>query len=244
LSPDGHRLVFTTVRFNAIEIWVAQADGSNPHQLTHGPGTVQASPVWSPDGQQIAFDSLGEDLHYHIWVIDADGGTPRRLTTEEGTQAMPTWSRDGRWIYYSSDSGIWRIPASGGTPQRLTPGASGPFACESTDGRTLLFQPKDADSPLMAMPIGGGASRQLVPCVRNGAFGAGPKGVYYVACDGGSDPPIYAVDVDTGKSRRLGTLESPRSRPNGLSVSRDGKTIVYSKITSQDADIMLLEHFR
>jgi Tol biopolymer transport system component len=244
LSPDGHRLVFTTVRFNAIEIWVAQADGSSPHQLTHGPGTVQASPVWSPDGQQIAFDSLGEDLHHHIWLVDADGGTPRRLTTDEGTQGMPTWSRDGRWIYYSSDSGIWRIPASGGTPQRLTPGASGPFACESTDGRTLLFQPKDADSPLMAMPIGGGASRQLVPCVRNGAFGAGPEGVYYVACDGGSDPPIYAVNVDTGKSRRLGTLESPRSRPNGLSVSRDGKTIVYSKITSQDADIMLLEHFR
>ncbi len=136
------------------------------------------------------------------------------------------------------------MPASGGTPEQLTHGAGGPFACESTDGRTLLFQPNDADSPLMAMPLSGGGMRQLAPCVKTGAFGVGPEGVYYAACDLSSDPAVHVLDLETGRDRRIGTLEHPRARPNGLSVSRDGKTIVYSKMTNLNADLMLLENFR
>jgi eukaryotic-like serine/threonine-protein kinase len=248
LSPDGRRIVFSAKRFDRGEIWVAQADGSNAQQLTHGPGIAQASASWAPDGRRIAFDSFTDDLHFHIWVIDADGGTPRQLTTQAGNQSMPTWSHDGKWIYFSGDQGsgrdIWRVPASGGIPQRLTHGARGPFACESTDGTTLLFQLKDGDSPLMAMPLTGGATRQLVACVQNGVFGVGPQGVYYVPCNLNPDSPIHVLDLETGRDRRLGTLESPRRRPNGLSVSRDGKTIVYSKVTTQGADLMLIENFR
>jgi hypothetical protein len=60
----------------------------------------------------------------------------------------------------------------GRTSQRLIRGASGPFACETIDGKTLLFQPKGgADSPLMAMPVPSGPARQLVACVNNTAFG-------------------------------------------------------------------------
>jgi Tol biopolymer transport system component len=156
---------------------------------------------------------------------------------------MPTWSHDGRWIYFSTGFDVWRISAGGGTPERLTHGASGPYACESTDGKSLLYQPADADSPLMAMSLRGGTTRQLVPCVKNAAFGVGPQGVYYVACDVHSDP-LYILDLDSGKERRIGTLENLRKRPNGLSVSRDGKTFVYSKVTSQNDDLMLVENFR
>jgi serine/threonine protein kinase/Tol biopolymer transport system component len=243
LSPDGQRLVFTSGRFNARGLWLAQANGSNPHQLTRGPGIAQASASWSPDGRQIAFDSFTDDLHFHVWVIDADGGTPRRVTTEPGNQSMPTWSHDGRSIYYSTGLDIWRISATGGTPERLTHGASGPFACESTDGKSLLYQLADDDSPLMTTSLRGGTTRQLVPCVKVGAFGVGPQGVYYVACDVRSDP-LYVLDLESGRERRIGTLENLRRRPNGLSVSRDGRTIVYSKVTSQNDDLMLVENFR
>lgn len=181
-------------------------------------------------------------------MIDADGGPSRRLTTQAGDQSAATWSHDGRWIYFSGDQGtgcdIWRVPASGGTLERMTRGASGRFACESADGKQLLFQPKEADSPLMAMALTGGEARQLVTCVWWSAFGVGPQGVYYVPCDPSADPPVHVLDLETGRDRRLGMLEKLTERPLGLSVSPDGQTIVYPRVTSENADLMLIENFR
>jgi Tol biopolymer transport system component/DNA-binding winged helix-turn-helix (wHTH) protein len=249
LSPDGRQLAFESARVGGEwpHIWVSEADGSNPRQLTHGPGGA-GSPSWSPDGRQIAFDSLRQDGHWHIWMIDADGGTPRRITTKADNEHVPMWSRDGRWIYFSSYEGpmrdIWRVLASGGTPERMTHSGSGPFACESADGTSLLFQAQDNDSPLMMMALTGGQPRQLVACVNNSAFGVGLEGVYYVPCDTGVDPPVHVLDPKTGRDRRFGTLNNLAHRPLGLSVSPDGRTIVYPRLTYRNSDLMLIENFR
>ena len=112
------------------------------------------------------------------------------------------------------------------------------------DGKHLLFQPKDANSPLMAMPPAGGEPRQLVACVRRAAFGAGPQGVYYVACDPSTNPPLHVLDLETGRDRLLGTLDGLVDRPLGLAVSPDGKTIVYPRQVHLNADLMLIENFR
>ena len=136
------------------------------------------------------------------------------------------------------------MSASGGTPERLTRGASGPFACESADGKGLLFQPINADSPLMTMALVGGRARQLVACVKNSAFGVGSRGVYYVPCDPSPDPPLYVLDPNTGRSARLGRLEGLGERPLGLSVSPDGNTILYTRAMFSQADLMLIENFR
>jgi Tol biopolymer transport system component/predicted Ser/Thr protein kinase len=165
LSSDGRRVAFTSARYgNTSEIWVAGADGSDMRQLTHGPGRDQGAPFWSPDDHQLVFDSFGDDNRYHIWIIDANGGTPHRVTTEVGDQNAPTWSHDGRWVYYSADQGngrdIWRVPPRGGTPERVTRGGSGYFACESPDGKSLVYQPRESDMPLMTMSLVGGTARQ------------------------------------------------------------------------------------
>jgi hypothetical protein len=203
------------------------------------------------------FDSVGDDWHYHIWVVDADGGTPRQLTTASGDQNVPTWSRDGHWIYFAATASsaetlgtafdIWRVATSGGPPQSLIRGGSGRFACESADSRSLIYQPRDADSPLLAMPLSGGAARQLVACVKATAFGVGPHGVHYVACDASADPALHLIDPDTGRDRVLGRLEKFETNPFsllGLPVSPDGTTVLYPRHMSDSADLVLIENFR
>ena len=96
----------------------------------------------------------------------------------------------------------------------------------------------------MAMSLASGEVRQLVACVRWSTFGAGQEGAYYVPCDSSSNPPVHVMDLDTGRDRFFGTLENPTERPLGLSVSPDGRTIVYPRRTYENVDLMLIENFR
>jgi Tol biopolymer transport system component/DNA-binding winged helix-turn-helix (wHTH) protein len=250
-SPDGGRIAFCSSRAGeAVEIWIAAADGSGTHQLTNGPGRWQCSPHWSPDGLQIAFESQAADGHWHIWIIEAEGGTPRQATRDAGDQNAPTWSLDGKWIYFSWSQGggrdMWRTPVAGGQHLRVTTGGSGVFGAESSDGQNLLYQATESDSPLLTTPIGGGSARELVKCVRETAFSAGLQGIYYVACDPGFDPPVHLLNPATGESRLVGRLKGIEQLVPvmGLSVSPDGRAILYSRHVSDAADLMLIENFK
>ena len=230
-----------------MEVWVAAADGTGAEQLTHGPGRWQCSPHWSPDGRQIAFDSNAEDGRWHIWTIDAAGGTPRQVTRDAGDQNIPSWSRDGRWIYYSWAQGaerdIWRIPAAGGARQRITSDGVGLVGLESADGKSLLYLTRH-ESPLLAVPLTGGPPHQLLACVDGTAFAVGPESVYYVAC-GSDEAAVRVRNSATGDEQLLGTLERyDRWIPASFSVSPDGSTVLYQRTVKVDMDLMLIENFR
>jgi hypothetical protein len=69
-----------------------------------------------------------------------------------------------------------------------------------------------------------------------------------VPCDAGANPPLEVTDVESGRTRRLGTLEMYENDNNapalGLSISPDGKSILYLRHISDSADLMLIENFR
>lgn len=247
-SPNGTQIVFCTDRTGADEIWVAAADGTGAHRLTQGPNRVLGSPHWAPDGRSIVFDSQAPDGAWHVWSIDSDGGTPRQITRGPGTQNIPWWSHDGRWVYFSADRGrghdIWRVNVRDGTEQQITRAGAGMLAVEAVDGLSLFYQPRDGDSPLLAMPLTGGAGKQLVACVHRGKFAATPRGIYYVACDFGPDLKVRVLDPRTGADRVIGSLDRPALGIYGLSVSADGKAVLYSRVSSFSADIMLIEKFK
>ena len=246
-SPNGRRLAFGSFRSGtAMDIWTASANGSNAQQLTHGPGPRQVWPRWSPDGQQIAFESTREHGASDIMVIAADGGAPRRLTNDPGDENFPTWSRDGRWIYFSSDRGggrdVWRVPVVGGPIERVTWGGSGMFAYEAPDGRSVLYQTTAGDSPLVALSLAGGAPRELSRCVKAEAFTAAAAAIYYSPCESGADASIYRLDAATGQHTIVGRVSAP-FLVSDLTVAPDGHTILVHRYT-EAADLMLIENFR
>jgi Tol biopolymer transport system component len=250
-SRDGHHIAFASARSGKLEIWVADANGTGVHQFTEGPGEP-GSPHWSPDDRSIAFDVKAPDGHYHIWTLDADGGTPRQLTRGAGNQTVPTWSQDGRWVYFSADLGeggprnIWRLPAAGGAPEQVTHDGSGALARELADGKSVVYQPNTNDSALLRIPLDGGTPRELVGCVKSAAFDTTASGIFYVACDRGTEPSLHVKDQVTGRDRLLGTLEKfpSQSFPVNLAVAPDGTTILYVGLGEPGGDLMLIENFR
>ena len=245
-SPDGGKIVFSSSRSGeSWDIWVADADGSNLVQLTNALGRGEGTPRWSPDGRWIAFDSQRQDVGADLCVIDAGGGRPRRLTSEPCDNGDASWSHDGKWIYFSSDRTgryeIWRMPSSGGQAEQITD-KGGYIGFESADGKTLFYI-KEQPSPLFARPLAGGPERQVLEYVGvTRDFAVFEDGIYYGGRFENGKTPILFYQFSTGRSLLLTMAEGYVK--DGLSVSRDRKTVLFSTILTGGADLMLIENFR
>ena len=116
-SPDGQKITFMSFRdehriqVGGIvlgDIYVMNADGTNPINLTQSVERPESVSSWSPDGKQIVFRSAkyfrwDNLFHSDIWVMDADGGNPRNLTNHHAQDSSPDWSPDGMQIAFYSD---------------------------------------------------------------------------------------------------------------------------------------------
>ena len=244
-SPDGRRIAFASARSgNCCEIWISESDGSKPVQLTHLGGPAAGTPRWSPDGHQIAFDSDygGND---NIYVVSTDGGQPRRLTMDKSKDVVPNWSRDGRWVYFASDrtgtDQVWKIPAVGGKAVQVTKkGGFGPF--ESYDGKTLYYQ--KGRSGLWKMPVKGGEEALVLEQVQKLLWGyCSPtrKGIYFY------NAGTKAIEFYSFSTHKISSVVAPEGGPAltfpGLSVSPDGRWILYVQMDTVSSDIMLVENF-
>lgn len=244
-SSDGRRIAFESRRNGeSNEIWVADADGSNATQLTHGPGLWQGSPRWSPDGATIVFDSQGEDGSWDIWTIGSGGGTARRVTTDPANDNIPSWSRDGRFLYWTSDRrgapGVYRAPVAGGAEERVSE-RLGP-ALETAAGRSLLVSHMTAPEwALRAVALDGGPERVAVGCTRSRGFAPAEEGLYYVGCTAGPRPPLRLLDPATGRDRLLGDLVD---YDIGLAVAPGGRSILYTRVQGEGSDLVLIDNFR
>jgi TolB protein len=99
--PDRRKLAFNRIQNGNVDVYVANADGSNPMRLTTN-AALDFSPTWSPDGQQIAFVS-NRDGQQEIYLMNADGSNQRRLTNRaEYDDYNPAWSPDGQHIAFEA----------------------------------------------------------------------------------------------------------------------------------------------
>ena len=93
------------VRPSQLELWVANADGSQPRQVTHL-GGANFAPFFHPDGKRIIFSSNMHDPRgrsFNLYMIDIDGGNLQRTTNHPGFDSFPMFSPDGKKLVFASD---------------------------------------------------------------------------------------------------------------------------------------------
>ena len=92
------------------DIFVMNADGTDPVNLTNTPGASEAQPAWSPDGTQILYTRtvpvVGEEFESQtdIFVMDADGSAPTNVTDHPKREAFPTWAPTGDRIAFTRET--------------------------------------------------------------------------------------------------------------------------------------------
>ena len=220
---------------------------SNPlsaRQLTRTAGNLTGSPRWSPDGTRIACDAR-PDGQPDIFVVDAATGQMTRITTESSEDVVPSWSNDGKWIYFASNRTgsmqVWKSPSAGGAARQVNDRVG---LRHGSPGReiSLLRERANASGSLARTGRGrdGGAGfGRLKP----GYWG------YWSICDGNlylmdkkspkTPTALFKYELSTHKLTRLRDMMSTaRSRRFGLShVSRFG-SILYSQRDEGGSDII------
>ena len=89
-SPDGKSIVFLSDRDGSENVWVANADGTEPRKLSRDQSTDFASPTWSADGGGVAF-STNRDGNWEIYIMYQNGGQPYNLTAHPAQERFPAW---------------------------------------------------------------------------------------------------------------------------------------------------------
>jgi Tol biopolymer transport system component len=247
-SSDGTHIAFMSALSGAENIWTSDADGHNTLQLTSFSGELVGTPGWSPDGKWLVFDRRPSD-HVQIFMIDADGRNMHALTEGEHENDVPTWSRDGKAVYFTSDRTgryeLWKQDVASGVSTQFTQhgGFSG---VESYDGRYLYYT-KYFCSGIWRMPIDGGDEERILDLPEpwySRYWDISESGVYFYDVAVSPRPVIKYYDF---KTRQTTTVLEPEGQAmewsQGISVSRDGRTLLYG-MRHSTSTLMVTEQIR
>lgn len=142
LSPDRKEIAF----ISGGDIWTVPSTGGLAALLVSHTAN-EARPLYSPDGRYLAFISTRTG-NGDIYLLTLATGDLKRLTFDDGFDQLDGWSRDGRWIHFSSTSrdigglnDLYRVSVNGGTPMTVSADryTNEFFGAPSPDGKTIAF---------------------------------------------------------------------------------------------------------
>jgi len=240
-SPDGSRIAFESNRSGSPEIWMTDAQGTDPVRLTSFGGPLSSDPSWCSDGRHIAFDSRASGVSA-IYVEDIGERVPRKVLTSQPNLSSPEWSEDCRWLFASDGNGrLYRLPSSGGHAERFIDRPSS--YCAVIGDRVIFNVGQPNGFVLWTKAANGGPEAPLAGMPRLSyadEWAATTTGIYYT--DHSSGPlSVYFYAFASRTSRKLMTLaQSPVPGGGaGLAASPDGHWLLYSEIDDEESEIAL-----
>ena len=247
-SHNGKQIAFLSNRSGHLAVWVSDSDGTNASELVQT--AAPHAPAWSPNGQQIAYTCRTGGSTEDICVIGSAGGKSRQLTNDPARDVMPNWSRDGGWIYFTSDrSGafeIWKTPADGtGAAVRVTRNG-GLGAMESADGRFLYYSKTLMSGPIWRVPVQGGDEVALGDSIRSlrlpQNFAIAGGGIFFAS----SPDPAHQFELRFYSFRTATTDAIARIEGGlgfGMALAPDEHELLFT-VERRSGDLIMVENFR
>jgi Tol biopolymer transport system component/DNA-binding winged helix-turn-helix (wHTH) protein len=229
LSPDGRSLAYLRSEAGRDALWLADASGANGRRIA-SPAPSLASPAFSPDGRHVALMGA-ENGRTEIYEVRLASGESAPLT-HDGTARNPSFSRDGRRLYFASRAAggryqLWRRAWPEPGPAEQVTSEGGIFAIEAKDGDTLYYARPDRIG-LWQRGREPGGDEMLVTAALAPAdalnFAVTREAIYLVIRPDGEHAHLARFSLANKLLARLRAL--PKfATDSGLSASEDGHVI-------------------
>lgn len=237
-ADESDRIAFASDRSGNAEIYVMNADGTGPVNLTNN-AAQDFSPNWSPDGKRIVF-ARGSGSLRELYVMNADGTNQTRLTFNTVADVQPVWSPNGKQLAFvrfgpDGDREIYVMDAepNGATVQVVDGPGFFDFMPDWAPNGQIAFSSDRGDGDqngVFSIKGDGSKLRRLSPPeLFAGSPGWSPDGHELVAvdnfCEFCPESDVVVIEPDTGEIRQLTDTADNESFPD---FSPDGGRIAYN----------------
>jgi Tol biopolymer transport system component len=247
-TPDG-KIVYATAESGDADLWIMDADGNNPKQLTDN-NAADYFPKISPDGRYIVFVSNRSGAKT-LWRMNLDGTNPLQLSNALNA-VFPSISPDGNFVYFSamdktSRLVLWKVSINGGEATQLTELPT-LMPQISPDGKYLAcyfpangeFSPNNRKLKLTLLsPTDAKIIKQFDNLTNPTHFNwtADSQAISYADNSSGI-ANLWLIPIENGEPKKLTNSETEEIIQH--SWTKDGKNLVFVKETTNN-DIVLIK---
>ena len=258
ISADGQEILITTRFGTSSQAHWVRSPMSARTQLTFGTEPARSPQFMLEDPNAVVYVAdIGGNEQHQIFRLDRKTGLRHRLTDAKARNSSPLWSKDGKWMAFSSNSrdgrnfDIWVSDGKGPESARLLGEFKGWWAATdwSPDGKTLLAVSYQSvnQSSLYAIDVASGTRTRISPPPAEGqkvaypyaVFGADNKTIYALSDREGEFNEIYRTDL-SGKEWRSLTRAIPWN-VNAMAMSPDGRTLAFASNEDGYSKLRLLD---